>query len=185
MKLDAIGEVIVGIVKDSLAKPAYQYGRNGALTNRIASKNLYNSITYKVVDDGNGVQEIDILGKNKNGTLDLLSNTYAYFLIYGRNPSNKTDKYGNPISNWSAIKQWIIDKKINLRGKDGRFINKTDKNINSAAFAISKSIGKNGYKNLPQNFVDISYQQLENNPQITALLEKASVDDLLEYIKGL
>ena len=173
MNLDAIGEILVDLVRESMTDKVYQYGKSGSLTNRVASKKMINSLGYLVQTEESGVQSV---GVTSNG--EPLSNTYAYFLIYCRNASSQN-------ANWGAIKQWIIDKQIKLRGKNGQFIAINDKNINSAASAISKSIGRFGYKNKPKNFVDITYEKLMGNQEILNLLEGATVDDLLNYIEGL
>ena len=46
----------------------------------------------------------------------------------------------------SAIAKWINDKPIKLRNKTGKFIRKTQANINSAAFGIAMSIKTYGIK---------------------------------------
>tara|TARA_R110000744_G_scaffold36130_5_gene83536 strand:- start:1078 stop:1608 length:531 start_codon:yes stop_codon:yes gene_type:complete len=46
----------------------------------------------------------------------------------------------------SAIAKWIKIKPIRIRGAKGRFVSKTEANINSAAFGIAKSIGDYGIK---------------------------------------
>ena len=43
-----------------------------------------------------------------------------------------------------VIKKWIANKPLKLRGADGKFIEKTESNINSAAFVIGRAIAQRG-----------------------------------------
>ena len=45
-----------------------------------------------------------------------------------------------------VVKDWIISKGIKLRGKGGRFIEKSESNINSAAYVIGRAIAQRGLK---------------------------------------
>ena len=46
------------------------------------------------------------------------------------------------------IEDWIRIKRLKLRNRQGEFIKSTESNIKSAAFAIAKSIGKNGIEGI-------------------------------------
>ena len=43
-----------------------------------------------------------------------------------------------------VIKKWIANKPLKLRGADGKFIEKTKSNIDSAAFVIGRAIAQRG-----------------------------------------
>ena len=174
MDLAAILPIIDDIIKSSLNDKVYQYGMNGNLTNRVASGRLRDSINSIQVDDGNGVQAIQVQAFGQP-----LSNTYAYWLINGRQPGRW--------ANIGAIQQWIRDKKsFRIRDmKTGRFMEKNEKNIKSVAFVIARSIGKLGFQNKPENFIEVSYDKIINNQQILDLIGDATYDDLLNSIEGI
>ena len=55
---------------------------------------------------------------------------------------------GNYSGKWqsfkSKIKKWIANKPIKLRGADGKFMEKTESNINSVAYLIQRAIYQRG-----------------------------------------
>lgn len=178
MNLEAIEPIIEDIVKESLSDKVYLYGRfQKSLTNRVASGNLRNSINAVVKQDRSGLQVIQIQAFGQP-----LSNTYAYWLANDRGP-NRNGGFA-PIG---AIEQWIRNKKsFRIRDlKTGRYLPKNDKNIRNTAFLVARSIGRFGYQNRPQNFVDVSYDKIINNTQIMELIAGASTDDLLNALEGL
>jgi hypothetical protein len=178
MNLEEITPIIEDIVKESLSEKVYLYGRyQRSLTSRVASGRLRNSIKAVVKNDRSGVQVIQVQAFGQP-----LSNTYAYWLANDRKPNS-----GSEYANIGAIEQWIKDKKsFKIRDyKTGRFLPKNEKNIKNTAFVVARSIGRFGYQNKPKNFVEISYDKIVNNPQITALIEDATYNDLLNAIEGL
>lgn len=176
MDLEKITPIIEQIVKESLSDKVYIYGRfQKSLTSRVASGRLRNSIKAVIKDNKQGVQSIQVQAFGQP-----LSNTYAYWLANDRKPSSK-------FANIEAIEQWIQDKKsFKIRDlKSGKFLPKNEKNIKNTAFLVARSIGRFGYQNKPKNFVEISYEKILNNPQITALVEQAGYDTLFNAIEGL
>lgn len=176
MDLDAIAPIVAQIVKDSLNEKVYLFGAyQKGLTSRVASGKLRDSIGAVVEDNKQGIQVIRVtaLGGKR------LEDTYAYWLINGRQPGKW--------ANINAIKEWIYNKKsFRIRDyKTGQFLPKTEKNVDSVAFVIARSIGKFGFQNKPKNFVEISIDKIMNNEQIIQIIEDATVDELLTKIEGL
>ena len=175
MDLEALLPIIDDIVKSSLEENVYLYGAyQKNLGNKIASGKLRDSIKSVIEQDNVGIQAIQVQAFGQP-----LSNTYAYWLINGRQPGR--------FANIGAIQQWIMDKKsFRIRDmKTGRFLEKNDKNVKSVAYVIARSIGKFGFQNLPQNFVEVSYDKIINNQQILDLIGDATYDDLLNSIEGI
>ena len=178
MNLEEITPIIEDIVKESLSDKVYLYGRaQRSLTSRVASGRLRNSIKAVVINNKQGVQSIQLQAFGQP-----LSNTYAYWLANDRRP-NSSGGYANI----GAIEQWIKDKKsFKIRDlKTGKFLPKNDKNIKNTAFLVARSIGKFGYKNRPQNFVEVSYDKILKNAKITKLIEQSTFEELLNVIEGL
>ena len=176
MDLDALAPIIAQIVKDSLNEKVYLFGAyQKGLTNRVASGRLRDSIGAVVEDNKQGIQVIRVtaLGGKR------LEDTYAYWLINDRKPGK--------FANINAIKEWIYNKKsFRIRDyKTGQFLPKTEKNVDSVAFVIARSIGKFGFQNKPKNFVEISIDKIMNNEQIIQIIEDATVDELLKQIEGI
>ena len=176
MDLDALAPIIAQIVKDSLNEKVYLFGAyQKGLTNRVASGRLRDSIGAVVEDNKQGIQVIRVtaLGGKR------LEDTYAYWLINDRQPGKW--------ANINAIKEWIINKKsFRIRDyKTGQFLPKTEKNVDSVAFVIARSVGRFGFQNKPKNFVEISIDKIMNNEQIIQIIEGATVDELLTKIEGL
>jgi hypothetical protein len=176
MDLDALAPIIADIVKQSLNEKVYLFGAyQKGLTSRVASGRLRDSIGAVVEDNKQGIQVIRVtaLGGKR------LEDTYAYWLINDRQPGKW--------ANINAIKEWIMNKKsFRIRDyKTGQFLPKTEKNVDSVAFVIARSIGKFGFQNKPKNFVEISIDKIMNNEQIIQIIEDATVDELLNKIEGL
>jgi hypothetical protein len=176
MDLDALAPIIADIVKQSLSEKVYLYGAyQKGLTSRVASGKLRDSIGAVVEENKQGIQVIRItaLGGKR------LEDTYAYWLINDRQPGKW--------ANINAIKEWIYNKKsFRIRDyKTGQFLPKTEKNVDSVAFVIARSIGRFGFQNKPKNFVEISIDKIMNNEQIIQIIEGATVDELLTKIEGL
>jgi len=176
MDLDAIAPIVAQIVKDSLNEKVYLFGAyQKGLTSRVASGRLRDSIGAVVEDNKQGIQVIRVtaLGGKR------LEDTYAYWLINDRQPGKW--------ANINAIKEWIMNKKsFRIRDyKTGQFLPKTEKNVDSVAFVIARSIGKFGFQNKPKNFVEISIDKIMNNEQIIQIIEDATVDELLTKLEGI
>jgi hypothetical protein len=176
MDLEALAPIIADIVKESLSEKVYLYGRyQKNTTSRVASGRLRDSIRGVVEDNKQGIQVIRItaLGGKR------LEDTYAYWLINDRKPGKW--------ANINAIKEWIYNKKsFRIRDyKTGQFLPKTEKNVDSVAFVIARSIGRFGFQNKPKNFVEISIDKIMSNEKITQIIEDATIDDLLEKLEGI
>jgi hypothetical protein len=176
MDLDALAPIIAEIVKESLNKKVYYYGRfQRGPGNRVASGKLRDSIGAVVEENKQGIQVIRItaLGGKR------LEDTYAYWLINDRQPGKW--------ANINAIKEWIYNKKsFRIRDyKTGQFLPKTEKNVDSVAFVIARSIGKFGFQNKPKNFMTIAIENIMKNEQIMEIIAEATYDDLLNKIEGI
>ena len=176
MDLDALAPIIADIVKESLSEKVYLYGAyQKGLTSRVASGKLRDSIGAVVEENRQGIQVIRVtaLGGKR------LEDTYAYWLINGRQPGKW--------ANINAIKEWIMNKKsFRIRDyKTGQFLPKTEKNVDSVAFVIARSIGKFGFQNKPKNFLEISIDKIMNNEKITQIIEDATIDELLTKLEGI
>jgi hypothetical protein len=173
MDLSKLLPIIDKIVKESLNDRVYIYGRTGrSLTKRVATGNLKNSIKSVIEKDNDGLQIIKLEAFGKP-----LENTYAYWLINDRKPGGRP-----PVKD---IEQWIRNKKdFKIRDmKTGRFLPKNEKNIKSVAYVISRSIGKFGFKNKPENFIEISSKKIFENKEILQLLEGAAYDEILKALE--
>jgi hypothetical protein len=145
------------------------------LTSRVASGKLRDSIGAVVEQNKQGIQVVRVTAMGGKR----LEDTYAYWLINDR----KAGKWANI----GAIKEWIMNKKsFRIRDyKTGQFLPKTEKNVDSVAFVIARSIGKFGFQNKPKNFLEISIDKIMNNQQITQIIEGATVDELLNQLEGI
>ena len=179
MDLNAIEPIIEQIVKDSLQKRVYQYGKSGSLTNRVATGNLKNSIKAKTTTNKQGIQIIEITYLGGKKLTDL--GNYAYWLVYDRKPG----KWGHKTI--EAIEEWIKNKKsFRMRNfKTGKYIEKNDKTIKQVAYVIARSIGKFGFKNKPENFIEVSIDMIMKNDKIIQLLGDQTIEDLLNAIEGI
>jgi hypothetical protein len=176
MDLEALAPIIADIVKESLSEKVYLYGAyQKGLTSRVASGTLRNSIGAVVEQSKQGIQVVRVTAMGGKR----LEDTYAYWLINDR----KAGKWANI----GAIKEWIMNKKsFRIRDyKTGQFLPKTEKNVDSVAFVIARSIGKFGFQNKPKNFLEISIDKIMNNQQIIQIIEGATVDELLKQIEGI
>ena len=176
MDLEALAPIIADIVKESLSEKVYLYGAyQKGLTSRVASGKLRDSIGAVVEQNKQGIQVVRVTAMGGKR----LEDTYAYWLINDR----KAGKWANI----GAIKEWIMNKKsFRIRDyKTGQFLPKTEKNVDSVAFVIARSIGKFGFQNKPKNFLEISIDKIMNNQQITQIIEGATVDELLNQLEGI
>lgn len=179
MDLEALEPIIVNIIKESLNEKVYLFGAyQKGLTSRVASGKLRDSIGAVIEDNKQGIQVLRItaLGGKR------LEDTYAYWLINDRQGGGE-----GKFANIGAIKEWIYNKKsFRIRDyKTGQFLPKTEKNVDSVAFVIARSVGRFGFQNKPKNFIDISIDKIMKNEQITQIIEDATVDELLEKLEGI
>lgn len=125
--LENFGEAVV---KRAMSNLRVNRSIRGKQRNRVATGNLMRSLTYK------------LKVRNNKYTMDFTTNStdtkqYADIIEYGRKPNSKA-----PPS--QAIYDWINDRKLKLRNKNGQFIKTTESRLRSAAWNIAQSIGKRG-----------------------------------------
>ena len=182
MDLDAIAPILAQIVKDSLNEKVYLFGAyQKGTTNRVASGKLRDSIRAVVEDNKQGIQVIKVtaIGGAR------LEDTYAYWLINDRKGGGE-----GKFANINAIKEWIYNKKsFRIRDyKTGQFLPKTEKNVDSVAFVIARSVGRFGFQNKPKNFTTIAIEKINKNEQIIQIVQAEAgqtIEDLLKKIEGI
>ena len=180
MDLDALAPIIADIVKESLSKKVYYYGRfQRGPGNRVASGTLMRSIGAVVEDNRQGIQIIRITALDGKR----LEDTYAYWLINDRKPgaTKKDGKFRKSIEEWIEKKNSFIIKDF----KTGQTLPKTEKNIKQVAYVVARSIAKFGFQNVPKNFIEVSIDTIMKDPRITQIIEDATYDDLLTKIEGI
>jgi hypothetical protein len=103
--------------------------RRLTLENHNATKELYNSLSYKILKN-NSTKKYDSLFTPEAGgyTLVLVADHYWYYVDAGRKPGKQPRV--------DPIEKWIGDKKLNVKPKHRRGV----------AFAIAKKIGEDGIK---------------------------------------
>lgn len=157
--LNDLGKLFVEQLKKKIASKIYPYGHPEVkgTGNKIASGNLYDSITYSVEVDANGEPALVI--------------TYADYFKYvnkGRRPNVKRV----PLK---ALLDWIKIRGIRGRDKKGRFI----KNL-SFAYAIQTNIFKYGIR--PANIYDKALDSIEDMFDNPPPEMQAELNDLYEAI---
>jgi hypothetical protein len=162
MDLEKIAPIIEGIIKASLEEKRYAYGfaNNKGLSNKVASGRLRNSVRAEVITQ-----------PDHNAIIQIYMEEYYQWVQSGRLPGKK----GVPVG---ALLQWIKDRKLRGRKKNGKFMSNL-----SFAFAISKNINKFGIR--PANFLDISFEKIMEDPQIIELVGEAGFEELINAIQGI
>jgi hypothetical protein len=127
---DVLNEYAAKVVERAQSNLRIKRRVRGKVVNRVASGHLEKSLTYK------------LRFRYRKPTLDFtVSNSeagqYADVIEWGR-------RAGAKMPPPKAIENWIKIKRLKLRNRQGEFIKSTESNIKSAAFAMAKSIGKNG-----------------------------------------
>jgi hypothetical protein len=109
----------------------------------------------------------------KSGGLELGFKAADYFkpVEEGRKPGKMPPS--------SEIAKWIKIKPLRLRDKKGKFIEKNKNNINSAAFAIAKSISTYGIK--PTYFFRDAFKM--HYKRIDKTIIKAYASDMEKFLK--
>lgn len=131
---DILNEYAATVVERAQSNLRIKRRVRGKVVNRVSSGFLLNSLTYK------------LRVRYNKATFDWTVNNdaagqYADVIEMGRKPGARM-----PPS--SAIEKWIKMKPLKLRNRQGEFIKATESAIKSAAFAIAKSIGKNGIEGI-------------------------------------
>lgn len=107
---------------------------------------------------------------------------YASFIHEGVN--GRKVKYNAPFSfkkkfiNIGAVKKYIKQKPVRLRNKDGAFIKMTDKNIDSAAFAMSRAIAEKGIAPVPYFRLSLERELKKNESKIVDAIAQDAFDIL-------
>ena len=80
-----------------------------------------------------------------------------------------------------VIAKWIKNKPLKLRGTDGKFKAKTQKNINSAAFVIGRAIVKRGLERT--QFFSKPYKEEIDDDVIANAFAEDVINNLKENLK--
>ena len=144
---DILNEYAVAVIERAQSNLRIQRRVRGKVVNRNASGHLAKSLYYKLKFRYNK-PTLDFTVSNDQ------AGKYADVIEFGRTPGAKMP----PVK---AIEAWIRLKPLKLRNRQGEFIKSTESNIKSAAFAIAKSIGKNGIEgiNYYQEAVDDTWDE--------------------------
>ena len=129
-----LNEYALAVVERAQSNLRIKRRVRGKTVNRVASGRLLNSLYYNLKIRYNK-PTIDFTVSNDE------AGKYADVIEFGRRPGAKMP----PIK---PIEDWIRIKRLKLRNRQGEFIKSTESNIKSAAFAIAKSIGKNGIEGI-------------------------------------
>lgn len=144
----------------------------GRKVNRVATGTLKENLMYQVHKR-----------KEKFSVLfgaDGPANVYARFIHEGVNGTKV--KVGSPYSfkskfvNIGAIAKWIDETKMPLRDyKTGRFIPKTDKNKDQAAFMIARSVARKGIAPVPFFTMATEWSYEKMKEKIAQAISKDSI----------
>lgn len=129
-----LNEYALAVVERAQSNLRIKRRVRGKTVNRVASGRLLNSLYYNLKIRYNK-PTIDFTVSNDE------AGKYADVIELGRKPGAKMP----PVK---PIEDWIRIKRLKLRNRQGEFIKSTESNIKSAAFAIAKSIGKNGIEGI-------------------------------------
>lgn len=147
---DILNEYAVAVIERAQSNLRIKRRVRGKVVNRNASGHLAKSLYYKLKFRYNK-PTLDFTVSNEQ------AGKYADVIEFGRTPGAKMP----PVK---AIEAWIRLKPLKLRNRQGEFIKSTESNIKSAAFAIAKSIGKNGIEgiNYYQEAVDDTWDEYKD-----------------------
>ena len=165
-ELQAFGKYVVQQSRSNLTKQK-----------RNVSKNLYNSIKYKLKENSN------------NYDLDFIMDEYGTFLdkgVKGANPSlvkNGKQKGGNSPYSYKSkrppmqpLADWAKKRNIRLRDKEGKF---KKGNYRTIGFILQRSIFAQGIK--PSMFFTKPF--LAAFDRYPELLSKAFAQDIIDILK--
>jgi hypothetical protein len=131
---DILNEYALAVVERAQSNLRIKRRVRGKVVNRVASGRLLNSLYYNLKIRYNK-PTIDFTVSNDE------AGKYADVIEFGRRAGAKMP----PVK---PIEDWIRIKRLKLRNRQGEFIKSTESAIKSAAFAIAKSIGKNGIEGI-------------------------------------
>lgn len=127
----------------------------GKKRRRVASGDLKDSLTYSITK-GQRTTKVLFGASGK-------ASKYAEVIEKGRRPNSKQPPTG-------AIIQWIKTKRLKPRNNKGVIQKMTEARIRSMAFAIAKSIGKNGIEGIHYFEDAIKDTMDERGQELTAAL---------------
>jgi hypothetical protein len=156
-----LSDLLTNIVKGTLEQKVYPFGFKNyqGLGNKVASGRLKNSVKVTTMFQQEKLNRIEVY----------IGELYGEFVQAGRLPNNK----GVPIA---ALEAWIKARRIKGRDKKGKFI--TNKSL---AFAIQTNIKKFGIR--PANYLDRSFEKIEQNQRILDLIGDEGVNELYNKIQ--
>ena len=114
----------------------------------------------KIISDGNvasGRMSKNIRFTTTDNSIIFNFEGYLGAISEGKKPTSK-----NPsVAMVSRIAQWMQYKKISIKGYRGRFQRQTPMNYRRAAFAIARSINRNGWSG--SDVIMRAYRDIEEN----------------------
>lgn len=139
-----VNEVMLFFADEVLKSAKRHLGRRRVGRNRsygVATGLLKKSLTYRVRVRGEEIRQITFGVKGK-------ADKYGAFLHWGVDGTRRDQK--SPFFKFrkqppsKVFKKWIKQKGIRLRDKQGRYIEHSESNINSAAFLMARSVKHKG-----------------------------------------
>jgi len=175
-------------VFNSYAKESLKRARISLKVKRFSGKKTKTDNTG-ALSDGLGY---DIIEENNGLILQFTSKEiYGAFIEEGVNGTEieRGSKYsfkGKNV-NQKAIIKWLKSPKIRLREtakgpKEGRFIEKSERNIKQAAFMIGRSMALNGIKGIGYMAKSNLYAFEENKDEISEAFTKDVADAMVEQL---
>jgi len=161
MNLEQIAPLVKKEIQNALAEKRYPYGVKGTKKgNKIATGNLYNSVTVTPVQRSYGMA--------------LLIEMADYW---------KEVQDGQPKGTEveiSKLMAWIRARGFNRQKSTGKY---KSFEITQFAYVIQRNIYRFGVR--PSNFLDVAIENILDNNEILTLLEEATYDDLITTIEGI
>ena len=183
IKFDNMRLVFDGYAKEALKRARISLkvkGFSGKKTKTDNTGALSDGLGYDVIEENNGLilqftsKEIygAFIEEGVNGTEIEHGSKYSF---KGKNVNQK------------AIIKWLKSPKIRLREtakgpKEGRFIEKSDRNIKQAAFMIGRSMALNGIKGIGYMAKSNLYAFEENKDEITRAFTEDVADAMVKQL---
>lgn len=149
---------------------AQKIGKNGRYG--VATGGLQKSLRYSIgggsVKFGSPLPHAAFIHWGVNGTQRNRSAPYSYRFA---NPSKK---------HVQAIREWMQDKPVRLRDSGGRFVRKTEQALGSAAYAIARSVKRNGLAGV--KYWSLAYEAIW--PKYSKKIAEAKAADFITDISA-
>jgi hypothetical protein len=152
--LDDFAQAVIGRAQRNLGATRTVAGKK---RRAVATGNLKNSLSFVKSE----TQNFSFVNFTASGS----ARDYANVVEYGRRKGAKMP----PVD---AIKKWIKQKPVRLQKKGGGFIPMTEKNLNTAAFLIARSIAKRGTPEVRYYRDAVEAELEERGPAFLDALEK-------------